>query len=899
MRTLSHATRWRKLGAALLALATLTGLVLAPTGAMAATDIFVDTSNQEINGDADCSLQEAIYAANRDDNTAPDPTDPGSLVTTGCAAGSGHDTIWLPPMSVFTYADPLDDADNFTGPTVTPIIRSAITIEGRGARLQRVAAGRLTRAFAVGVGGDLDLREVHVKGFSIHGGNGADGGGGGMGAGGAIYVIGGKLRVQWSTFEGNSARGGNGSFQGTSAGGGGGGLSGNGGGGSSDSNSLGGGGGGGSRGDGDAANFIDDYPGGAVAGGGGGTVTSAVSWTPGERCGGAGAMDLGLTPDGAEDGDDGACAGGGGGGGGNPQPLVELCGGDGGNGHYGGGGGGGGLDSDGGRGGVGGGGGGNGGDGGFGGGGGGAGPVCLLGRLVEHGQGGTFGGDGAHSDIDTDDDPAGGGGAGLGGAIFGHLAEITISNSTFTANVARWGLSGGEGANNGRGAGGAIFVVARSLTVESSTFAQNEAITVTNGGGGAIVVYDPDGIEEATLLLRNTIIAGNGVAECYTQNGVDTGGSDGNIVTDSTANNLGNPACPGVTGADDPGLGALALNAPGRTPTMAIGPASPAIDVAVGSVPADDQRGILRPQGVAGDIGAYEYEATTPPPGSAPVTAITLNPAAASGSNGWYASSVGVTVAGTDADADLSETRCVLDPAAVPASFAGLPAGACALTSVGSDGQHAIYAASVDAAGNVESPVVSATFKLDATAPSLAPNLNVTTVVIGQTGVVASPNATDATSGVASSSCGAVDTATPGAKTVTCTATDNAGNTGTATLAYVVEYQILGFFSPAPNSKWRAGQTVPIKVAIGGGNGVRISDAEAQALAQACRVTFSATGVQPVVDKCLKYDAASDQFQFNWKLKKSPLGMATLTVSISYPGSTSKTSLSLAVTIIK
>ena len=96
----------------------------------------------------------------------------------------------------------------------------------------------------------------------------------------------------------------------------------------------------------------------------------------------------------------------------------------------------------------------------------------------------------------------------------------------------------GPGATDGRGAGGAIFTFGGDLVVRSSTFADNATQTVTNGGGGAIVVYDPDGAHEATLLLRNTILAGNGRAECYTRNGVDTGGSDGNIVTDSSPTNV-------------------------------------------------------------------------------------------------------------------------------------------------------------------------------------------------------------------------------------------------------------------------------------------------------------------------------------------------------------------------
>ena len=899
-----HQTTTRKrrtaIGRALALLATaalLMPAVAAPAVVRAGTTITVNTVNQEINGDGFCSLQEAIYAANLDDNVAPDPSDPNLLIDTACPGGSGQDIIELPPMAVFQFADPMDDADNFMGPTVTPIITSAITIEGRGARLQRHSAGRLARAFAVGPTGFLDLREVHVKDFSIHGGNGNDGGGGGMGAGGAIYVQGGRLLVQWSTFEGNRAEGGDGAFQDQIAGGGGGGLSGDGGSGEGDHPGEfdGGGGGGGSRGDGSSADavFIDsDHN---YGGGGGGRVTSAVGPTPGDPCGGAGGQSLRFPPDGANDGSDGACAGGGGGGGTDREFIADpFCGGDGGDGAYGGGGGGGGTAGDGGHGGFGGGGGGNGGDGGFGGGGGSE-EGCSL--TESAGQGGTFAGDGTTST--SEHGAAGGGGAGLGGAIFGYLAEIDISNSTFTGNVAQWGRSGGEGARDGRGAGGAIFTVGGDLTVVNSTIAGNDAVTVTNGGGGGIVVYDPEGSDEATLVLRNSIIAGNGEAECYTRNGVTTTGSAGNVITDSSENNLEDPPCLGVATAVDPGLGTLALNAPGRTPTMAIGLTSSAVNKAVGTVPLDDQRGVARPQGTIGDIGAYEYEAPAPQP---PVTTIALSPSTPNGSNGWYTSSVGISITATDFDDAVAQTRCALDATPAPTTFGELADAACALTSVGTDGPHAIHAASVDSAGNVEASLASVTFKVDRTAPELSPTLSSATVVVGQTGVTASPNATDATSGVAagSDSCGTVDTSTPGVRTLTCTATDNAGNQGSATLTYVVEYRILGYFSPVPGSKWKVGQTVPIKVALGDAAGVRIGDAEAAALAQACRVRFGVTGAQVVANgPCLKYDAGKDQFVYTWKLKPQGTGSATISVTVSYPGSTVTTTLSIPIVITR
>jgi CSLREA domain-containing protein len=879
--------------------------------------ISVTTLDQEVNGDADCSLQEAIYAANLDDNIAPDAANPGAFFRTGCAAGtgSGADTInLLPPFGVFTFAAPVDDPGNYVGPTGTPIVTSAIHIEGSGARIVHGGALVPFRAFAVADSGSLSLREVHIRGFEVWGGNGANGGGGGMGAGGAVYVHGGSLVVEHSTFEQNGALGGDGggrrevpAAENFDVGGGGGGLGGNGG-----SAVLGGGGGGGARGLGGSGNIVTCTGGFfdcafGFGGAGGGTLRSGSNGSAGDAVGGRACGGAGAGTQVGDSGHGGACRGGGGGGGNSGLVdwdfdtssflLSQAEGGGGGGGAYGGGGGGGGWGStlvlsrgtDGGHGGFGGGGGGagghtsSGGDGGFGGGGG-AGDEGTL-NIGGPGQGGTFAGDGGGF--------YGGGGAGLGGAIFGHEADITIVNSTFVNNYAYRGRYGGGDANDGRDAGGAIFTVGGTLIVESSTIAGNTTGDPDGLGGGGIVVYDPIGDVEASLVLHNTILAGNGQSECYTRNGVTTTGSAGNLITDSSRNNRGDgdPPCPGVVEGHDPGLEPLALNKPGRTMTMKIPADSFAVDKAVGTSPQIDQRLILRPQGEASDIGAYEA-AIIPP-----VTAITLDPAAPDGSNGWYRQSVGVAIIASDVDGTVAQTRCALDPAVAPGGFGDLPDAACVVSTVGADGQHALYAGSIDADGNVESPLVTAAFKVDATPPSLLPTLNVTPVVLGQTGVAATPNASDVLSGLASSSCGAIDTSTPGVHTVNCTATDNAGNTGSAPLTYVVEYRILGFYEPVPGSRWMVGQTVPVKVALGDLAGTRISDVEGAALAAACRVKFSASGAQTKPSQCMKYDALKDQFIYNWKLGKHGTGQATIVVRISYPDTSVTTQLSESITI--
>ena len=107
---------------------------------------------------------------------------------------------------------------------------------------------------------------------------------------------------------------------------------------------------------------------------------------------------------------------------------------------------------------------------------------------------------------------------------------------------------------------------------------------------------------------------------------------------------------------------------------------------------------------------------TTPPS-----TTIALNPSAPNGSNGWYRSPVGVTVSAIDnaGGVGVYQTRCAVDPATPPLGFTDLPTGACSLSSIAADGMHTVYAASEDRDNNVESPLLSATLKLDATVPTI------------------------------------------------------------------------------------------------------------------------------------------------------------------------------------
>ena len=595
--------------------------------------IYVTTLNDTIGDPSGCSLKDAIFASTFHINfarTGYDDAGTPQYVTTQCVPGDGNDTIVLPNGSLLQLYRVLDDADNSTGQTATPVVATNITIEANGATLQRIGCIGCTpakaynfRAFTVGSAGHLTIRNAHLKGFSYRGGDGAFGGGGGMGAGGAIYVQGGALTVENTTFDGNVVTGGDGGGKGYSdsdSGGGGGGLGGSGG---SDAGAVigltvgasCGGGGGGARSDGLEGD--DPEREGTSGGGGGGTVRSLDSAVNNQQpggfaCGGKGG-DAGGEFSLGSAGADAPCAGGGGGGGGIGEPVADVFTSyDGGRGDYGGGGGGGSSNGgNGGNGGFGGGGGAgwsgllggtHGGNGGFGGGGGRAADGSVIGSS-RPGTGGMFGGDG--------NSRFGGGGAALGGAIFNDSGSVVIRNSTFFGNTITRGNGGGTGsagaADNGADAGGAIFSVNGHLTVIDATFSGN----LSTGSDAAITVVQLSAAAATSFLLDNTIIYGNGATDA-SGNPVGTQKECSIVGPNVTVNGAGNliennDNCPGMVSIGNPLLGPLQLSR-GFTPTMAIGPTSAALNMADASTSlAADQRGIPRPSDGGFDIGAFEY----------------------------------------------------------------------------------------------------------------------------------------------------------------------------------------------------------------------------------------------------------------------------------------------------
>jgi Immunoglobulin domain len=199
------------------------------------------------------------------------------------------------------------------------------------------------------------------------------------------------------------------------------------------------------------------------------------------------------------------------------------------------------------------------------------------------------------------------GAAGEGGAIWS-AGTFGITNSTLSGNMASGGAGGGflSRGPGGAGSGGGLAMVGASAQCVNLTIAGNGA----KGGASPTQVGPAQGgslyTTGAVVTVQNSILAnsqsGGEVVGTVTDNGY-------NLCSDGTANF----SAPGSLNNIDPKLSALSYNG-GPTPTMSLVVGSPARDAVPSGFPAQDQRGVSRPQGPAGDIGAFEADFVSSPP---------------------------------------------------------------------------------------------------------------------------------------------------------------------------------------------------------------------------------------------------------------------------------------------
>ena len=164
-----------------------------------------------------------------------------------------------------------------------------------------------------------------------------------------------------------------------------------------------------------------------------------------------------------------------------------------------------------------------------------------------------------------------------GGAILSSAGQLAISGTTFAAN------DGGQ-------AGGGLFI-------SREVYASMAQLTLVNNsadeGGGIYVSHAED--SETKSSLQNSLIAGNQGGDCAAT--LKT--SSGNLIADGTCN-------PAISG--DPRLGTFVEPEDGSPAYFPLLPDSPAIDAADPDYcSALDQIGTSRLRGAACDIGAIEF----------------------------------------------------------------------------------------------------------------------------------------------------------------------------------------------------------------------------------------------------------------------------------------------------
>ena len=226
-----------------------------------------------------------------------------------------------------------------------------------------------------------------------------------------------------------------------------------------------------------------------------------------------------------------------------------------------------------------------------------------------------------------------------GGAFVGVGSTLTITNSTINGNTSA--VEGGGVSNRG----GTLFLT--NTTINGNTAPRGGGVSVENGGvsagiatilnstisgnstgdsstsnvGGLRVLFNFPGT--GNVMLKNTIVANNsasfapiadfGVSIADVAGPINSQGNNligvnaGSIASFPAGNPNANGDFVGTSGTPlNAMLDVLAFNG-GTTPTQALMVGSPAIDTGNNTgAPATDQRGAIRPNGAAVDIGAFE-----------------------------------------------------------------------------------------------------------------------------------------------------------------------------------------------------------------------------------------------------------------------------------------------------
>ena len=205
------------------------------------------------------------------------------------------------------------------------------------------------------------------------------------------------------------------------------------------------------------------------------------------------------------------------------------------------------------------------------------------------------------------------------GAGITNNGTLSVADSTVSGNTEV--VTGPESVAQGAG----IFNSGGTVSIANSTIFGNSQIASSGAltGGSAITNLGTE------ITLLNATVAGNSGAPAIanfatlnTRNSIFSNAPGGNCdgALTSQGTNLESADQCGLHAAGDqvgtqPLLGPLADNG-GQTDTLALLPGSPAIDRGT-ECPPTDQRGVVRPQGAACDVGAFELVPVSATPSNA------------------------------------------------------------------------------------------------------------------------------------------------------------------------------------------------------------------------------------------------------------------------------------------
>lgn len=181
----------------------------------------------------------------------------------------------------------------------------------------------------------------------------------------------------------------------------------------------------------------------------------------------------------------------------------------------------------------------------------------------------------------------------------------------------------------------------------------------------------------------------------------------------------------------------------------------------------------------------------------------------------------------------------------------------------------------------------------DSTPPVLTVPASVSAVATSSAGAVVSfeASAVDDTDGSITPVCvpASGTTFAPGDTTVTCTATDAAGNIGTGSFVVSVLYAWSGVLQPINSdgqSIFKAGRTVPVKFALTGASSevtdltATLSWLKTSSLVEGDVLEEVSTALAPTEGNLFRYDSTAGQYIFNWSTKGLAKGTYMLTISL-------------------